>query len=177
MVQEKRYTARAKVVSIFTSKQDLSSKNAHRNNALVEFTDYNGEPAKGSFRICDCPLYTTIRVNSIVEIEYRPSKMLSKYTVFLLNPELYERVPTEEEMAPYKRNKKRVILQSVMAVLASFVALVLYGITRNFLVLAALGVAIFFIMKFGAKQSLADKDKFLTWYQQDEMCQQSPNGK
>lgn len=165
---EERYTAVAKVVKIDTTRNDLSGKNSYQNNAFVEFTDYNGELGKGSFRIDDTPLYTTIRVNSVVEIEYDKDKFLGSYTVFLLNPELYERVPTEEELAPYKRNRKRVLRQSLMAVPAIFIAMVLYGLTHSFLVIAAMVVITYLIMKFDSKQAQADQGKFLSWYEKDE---------
>lgn len=69
----------------------------------MEFTDYKRDLEKESFRICDSPLYTTIRINSIVEIEYTEDNIFGGYVITLLNPELYKRVPTEEELIPYKR--------------------------------------------------------------------------
>ncbi len=96
-----KHTAVAKVVSIERTRDDLSSKNSHSTKAFVEFTDYNGQPARGFFTLYTTPLYTTIRINSEVEIEYSEDEFLNGYTVFLLNPELYKRTPTEEELAPY----------------------------------------------------------------------------
>ncbi len=167
MSSEKRYTAVARVVSIDTTKKDLSDDNSYRNTAFVEFTDYKGQPAKGSFTLPKSPLYTKIRVNSQVEIEYDDSIIPGGYTVFLLNPELYERIPTEEELAPYRRNSKRVLKQSLMGIAALFIAAVLYGITKSFLVIAAMVVVTYFIMKYGSEQEKADSDKFLSWYDEE----------
>lgn len=166
--KENRYRTSAKVVKIDTVKSDLSSENAYHNSAFVEFTDRNGNLAKGSFRIDDSPLYTTIRVNSVVEIEYEERKILGGYDVILLNPERYKRVPTEEELAPYKRNNKRVMQQGAMAMFASFIAMILFRLTHSPLVIIVLCVIIYLIMKFKSKQRQADRDKFMDWHQKDE---------
>lgn len=164
---KKYYRTFAKVVSIDTTRVDLSSENAHQNNAFVEFTDYKGDLAKESFRICDSPLFTTIRINSIVEIEYTENNIFGGYVITLLNPELYERVPTEEELIPYKRNKKRVALQCLMGFPAFFITLVLFKLTRSPLVIIAFFVVTYFIMKFGSKQAHISSDKVVTWRKED----------
>lgn len=164
---KKYYRTFAKVVSIDTTRVDLSSENAHQNNAFVEFTDYKGDLAKESFRICDSPLYTTIRINSIVEIEYTEDNIFGGYVITLLNPELYKRVPTEEELIPYKRNKKRVALQCLMGFPAFFITLVLFKLTRSPLVIIAFFVVTYFIMKFGSKQAHISSDKVVTWRKED----------
>ncbi len=163
---EKRYTTVAKVVSIATTQDDLSGKNSHSTKAFVEFTDYKGQPARGFFPLSTSPLYTTIRTNCEVNIVYSESKFLDSYTVFLLNPELYKRTPTEEELAPYRRNKKRVLKQSLMGTATLFVTVVLYGITKSILVIVAAVIATYFIMMYGSDQEKADADKKLSWHDQ-----------
>lgn len=165
--QEKRYKATAKVVMIATSKKDLSSDDAYQNDAHVEFTDYKGEPAKGSFRICRSPLYTTIRTGSTVEIEYSEDEVLGGYTVFLLDPEKYKRIPTKEELAPYRRNSKRVLKQSLMGIAALLITVILAGITHSPLAFLVLVAAMFPIMKYGSDEAQGDKDKFLSWHQEE----------
>ncbi len=159
-----KHTAVAKVVSIERTRDDLSSKNSHSTKAFVEFTDYNGQPARGFFTLYTTPLYTTIRINSEVEIEYSEDEFLNGYTVFLLNPELYKRTPTEEELAPYQRNNKRVVKQSLMGIATLFATVILYGITKSILVIAAAIAATYFIMKYGAEQDKADAGKMLSWH-------------
>ncbi len=151
------------MVNIGTTKNDLSSEYSRSKMAFVEFTDYKGETAKGSFKIADSPLYTTIRINSEVEIEYSEGNILGGYNVFLLNPELYKRTPTPEELAPYKRNNKRVLKQSLMGIAAFFITIILYAITKSPFAIVALFVATYFIMKYGSAQEKEDSNKFLSW--------------
>lgn len=158
----------AKIVAIDSVKKDLSHRSAHETRAFVEFTDDNGKPASGSFTICQSPLYTTLRIGHTIEIEYWEQSLLGGYAIKLRNPERYERIPTEEELAPYKRSNQRVLKQSLLSVCFAFLFLVLYGITRNFLFLIALIAMIFPIMKYGSEQSRKDRDKFMTWTSQDE---------
>lgn len=162
--QKERHTTRARVVNIGTIKR----KSGHENNAFVEFTDYKGNPAHGNFAISSSPLYTTIRLNSEVEIEYEDNSLLGGYQVFLLNPELYKRSPTEEEMAPYQRNNRRVLRQSGMAIAALLVTLLLYGITDSGLVFLLLVAATYLIMKYDSKKSQEDHKLFMSWTQQDK---------
>lgn len=159
------YRTNAKVVSIDTTKKDLSGDNAYQNNAFVEFTDYKGNPAKGSFTLPNSPLYTTIRINSVVEIEYEEG-IISRYTVRLLNPELYKRVPTQEELAPYKRNNRRVMCKGLLASFSTFVALVLWKLSGSPLIMIALCIEIYIIMKFHAKQEQEDRNQLLDWHEE-----------
>lgn len=165
--KENCYRTSAKVTSIDTTKVDLAGDNSYQNNAFVEFTDYEGNLAKGSFEISKSPLYTTIRVNSVVEIEYEERSILGGYRVTLLHPERYKRVPTKEELAPYKRNNKRVMKQGAMGIFSLIVASILFKVTHSPLVIVALCAVIYWIMKFQSKQAQEDHDKILDWYQKD----------
>lgn len=157
------HCAIAKIVNISQVKKHRSGRSSHETRAFVEFTDYNGEPATSSFTIYTTPLYTTLRIGHTVEIEYWEQAVLGGYASMLLNEERYDRTPTEEELAPYNRNRKRVNRQSLMGVLAFFGCIMLCAITHSPLFLLLLVVLMFPIMKYGSKEAGQDHDKFPTW--------------
>ncbi len=164
---KKMYTASAKIVSIDTVQKDLTSRPSYSTKAFVEFTDFNGQHAKGAFNICDSPMYTTIRVNSLVEIEYTDSKFFNRYSVSLLNPEAYKRTPTPEELAVCKRNNRLALKQGIMSIGLLFATAIVYNITKSFLVMIGFVIGIYYITMYGSKQKREDADKKLSWYDKE----------
>lgn len=123
--------------------------------------DYKGNPADGSFEIERLPFYTTIRIDSEVEIEYEERKCFGGYRVFLLNPERYQRNPTEEELAAHWKSNKRSLIQGGRFMLVVMAAIIIFGVSRNFLVFIVLGLVIYKLMKYDSRKKEKDPNLLL----------------
>ncbi len=163
MDQKKRYTALAKVVKITPVHQHRSSKEPFRNRAHVEFTDHNGSPARGDFFIAGTPMYTTIRLNSLVEIEYGQDTQFGKYPVSLQDPHRYDRVPTQAELDTSRRHRDRILMKGLIGVGGVFIMSTLFGMLHTpFVFILAVPVA-YMAVKFDAKQGKLDRDALRNW--------------